>query len=163
MWNRVVNLDVAYIPTPKPIVRQMLQLAKVRKGEVLYDLGAGDGRILVEAVREFDARVTGVEIDPDRVLRIRERLKSTGIEAQVIQGDLMDVDLSAANVVTIYLSDSVNAKLAPKLRHELTPGTRVVSLDYTLPGWSPDKEVRVKVAGLERTIFLYEIQEKSYQ
>jgi 16S rRNA A1518/A1519 N6-dimethyltransferase RsmA/KsgA/DIM1 with predicted DNA glycosylase/AP lyase activity len=137
----------------------MLRLAKVRKDEVLYDLGAGDGRILVEAVRGFGAQAVGVEIDPDRVLRIKERLKSTGVDAVVIQGDLMEVDLSAANVVTMYLSDSVNARLAPKLRRELNPGTRVVSLDYALPGWLPDKEVRVKGGGLERTVFLYEVQQ----
>ena len=155
----MVDLDVAYIPTPKPIVKQMLRLAKVRKDEVLYDLGAGDGRILVEAVRGFGARAAGIEIDPDRVLRIKERLKSTNVDAEVIQADLMEVDLSPANVVTMYLSDSVNARLAPKLRRELNPGTRVVSLDYALPGWLPEKELRVKGGGLERTIFLYEVQQ----
>ena len=137
----------------------MLRLAKVRKDEVLYDLGAGDGRILVEAVRGFGARAVGVEIDPDRVLRIKERLKSTGVDAEVIQGDFLEIDLSAANVVTMYLSDSVNARLSPKMTRELNPGTRVVSLDYALPGWLPDKELRVKGGGLERTIFLYKVQQ----
>ncbi len=151
----MVDLDVVYIPTPKIIVRQMLSLAGLRKNENLYDLGAGDGRILVEGVRGFGAKGTGVEIDPERIQRLRERLQSTGVTANVIQGDFMDVDLSPADVIAIYLSDSVNAKLAKKLEHELKAGTRIVSLDYTLPGWKPEKEISVKSAGLDRKLFLY--------
>jgi 16S rRNA A1518/A1519 N6-dimethyltransferase RsmA/KsgA/DIM1 with predicted DNA glycosylase/AP lyase activity len=151
----MVDLDVAYIPTPKTIVRQMLSVAGLRKNENLYDLGAGDGRILVEGVRRFGAKATGVEIDPDRIERLRERLQSTGVVANVIQGDLMNVDVSSADVIAIYLSDPMNERLAKKLERELKPGARVVSLDYTLPGWRLEKEIFVKNGGLERKLFLY--------
>ena len=151
----MVDLDVVYIPTPKNIVRQMLSLAGLRKGENLYDLGAGDGRILVEAVRGFGAKGIGVEIDPERIQRLRERLQSTGVTANVIQEDLMSVDVSPADVIAIYLSDSVNKKLAKKLERELKAGTRVVSLDYAIPGWRSEKEVSVNSGGLERKLFLY--------
>lgn len=153
----VVNLDVAYVPTPKDIVRRMLRLAGVRRGEILFDLGAGDGRILIEAVRRFGARAIGVEIDPERVARIKERLTLTNTEAEVVQADFMDVDLSSADVVAMYLSASVNAELAPKLRSELKAGARVVSLDYVLPGWASERELTVKSAGITRKLYLYKV------
>jgi len=151
----LTNLDVAYIPTPKNIVRQMLLLAKLRRGELLYDLGAGDGRILIEAAREFGARCVGVEIDPERVVRMKERLAATKVEAEIIEGDLMQPELSNADVITIYLSDSVNAKLAPKLSRELKTGARIVSLDYVLPNWKHDREISITSAGLSRKVYLY--------
>jgi len=154
----LTGLDVAYVPTPKNIVRQMLLLARLRRGELLYDLGAGDGRILIEGARDFGARCVGVEIDPERVARLQERLASTKVEAMIIQGDLMQVDLSEADVVAIYLSDSVNAKLAPKLSRELKTGARVVSLDYALPDWKVEKEIPVASAGLGRKIYLYSVR-----
>ena len=156
----MTNLDVAYIPTPKNIVRQMLLLAKLRRGELLYDLGAGDGRILIEAAREFGARCAGVEIDPERVARIKERLAATKVEAEIIEGDLMQVDLSNADVITIYLSDSVNTKLAPKLSRELKTGARVVSLDYVLPDWKHDREVSIASAGLSRKVYVYSVHRR---
>jgi precorrin-6B methylase 2 len=151
----LTNLDVAYIPTPKNIVKQMLLLAGLRRGEHLYDLGAGDGRILIEGAREFGARCVGVEIDPERVSRLKERLVATRVEAKIIEGDLMQADLSEADVVAIYLSDSVNAKLAPKLSRELKKGARVVSLDYELPGWRLGKATSATSGGLTRHIYLY--------
>jgi len=152
----MADLDVAYVPTPKQVVRQMLHLAQLRRGEVLFDLGAGDGRVMIEAARTFGAQVVGVEIDPQRISRLKQRLRSTGVSAQVIQSDFMDVDLSTANVVAIYLSESANAKLAPKLNRELPRGARVVSLDYPLSGWKPQEELVVKGA-LPRKLFLYRI------
>jgi precorrin-6B methylase 2 len=152
----LVDLDVAYVPTPKTIVRQMLVLAGLRRGETLFDLGAGDGRIIIEAVRKFRARAVGIEIDPERVSRIRDRLRSTGIKADIIQADFMDVDLSSADVIAIYLSESVNTKLAPKLERELRPDSRVVSLDYPLPGWTPERESMTK-GGLPRKLYLYRV------
>ena len=152
----MAKLDVAYVPTPKDIVRRMLQLAGLRPGERVFDLGAGDGRVLIEAVRGFRAKAVGVEIDPERTSRIRERLSSTGTNAELIEGDLLKVDVSTADVVCIYLSDSVNAKLGPKLKRELKKGTRVVSLDYPLPEWSSTREVSVNTAGMPRKIFLYQ-------
>jgi precorrin-6B methylase 2 len=154
----VVNLDVAYVPTPKDIVRKMLALAGVRRGETVLDLGAGDGRILIEAARGFGAHAIGVEIDPERVETIRQRLARAGVEAKVVQGDFMDVDVSSADVVTIYLSASVNEKLGPKLKSELKVGARVVSLDYELPGWESEKEWNVNSGGVIRRILLYRSQ-----
>lgn len=151
----VVNLDVAYVPTPKDLVRKMLRVAGVRRGETVFDLGAGDGRILIEAVRGFGARAIGVEMDPERLARIQERLTATGTEATVLAGDLMRVDLSSADVVTIYLSASVNAKLAEKLRNELKPGARIVSLDYVLPGWASERDLTVGSGGITRKLYLY--------
>lgn len=153
----MVNLDVAYIPTPKDIVRRMLRIAGVRRGETVFDLGAGDGRFLIEAVRGFGAQAIGVEIDPERLARAKERLTATGTEATMIEGDLMGVDVSSADVVVIYLSDSVNAKLAPKLRDELRDGARVVSLDYVLPGWVVERALMAKSGGMTRRIYLYRV------
>jgi predicted RNA methylase len=153
----MVDLDVAYVPTPKDIVRQMLQLASLRRGESLFDLGAGDGRIIIEAVRRFGARAVGVEIDPERISRIRERLNATKTQAELIEANLFHVDLSSADVIAIYLSDSANAKLAPKLRSELKVGARVVSLDYALPGWVPERELEVNTSGITRKLYLYRI------
>jgi precorrin-6B methylase 2 len=152
----VARLDVAYIPTPKDIVRRMLQLAALRPGETMFDLGAGDGRVMIEAVRQFRAKAVGVEIDPERTARIRERLASTGVDAKLIEGDLLQSDLSTADVISIYLSDSVNAQLGPKLRRELRKGARVVSLDYKLPEWKPAREVTVNTAGVSRKIYVYQ-------
>jgi len=154
----VGNLDVAYVPTPKDIVRRMLHLAGLRPGEILYDLGAGDGRVIIDAVRHFRAIAIGVEIDPERISKIRERLVSTGIRAELIEGDLLEVNLSTANVIAIYLSDSVNAKLAPKLKRELKKGARVVSLDYSLPGWASARELIVNTSGIPRKLYLYEVK-----
>jgi 16S rRNA A1518/A1519 N6-dimethyltransferase RsmA/KsgA/DIM1 with predicted DNA glycosylase/AP lyase activity len=153
----VVDLDVAYVPTPKDIVRQMLQLASLRRGETLFDLGAGDGRIMIEAVRRFGAKAVGVEIDPERISRTRERLAATVTQAELIERDLFQVDLSSADVIAIYLSDSANAKLAPKLKDELKAGARVVSLDYKLPGWTADRELEVNTSGITRRLYLYKI------
>jgi precorrin-6B methylase 2 len=153
----MVDLDVAYVPTPKDIVRRMLQLASLRRGETLFDLGAGDGRIIIEAVRRFGARAVGVEIDPERISRIRERLNATKTQSELIEANLFHVNLSSADVIAIYLSDSANAKLAPKLKAELKPGARVVSLDYMLPGWMLEREVEVNTSGITRKLYLYRI------
>jgi len=133
----------------------MLLLTKLRHGETFYDLGAGDGRFVIEATREFGAKSIGVEMDPERVARLKERLAATKVNAEVKEGDLMKIDLSDADVITIYLSDSVNAKLSPKLLKELKTGARVVSLDYVLPGWKHDREVSISSAGLTRKVYLY--------
>jgi len=133
----------------------MLQLAALRRGETLFDLGAGDGRIIIEAVRHFGARAVGVEIDPERVDRIRKRLNATGTQAQLIEADLFQVDLSSADVITIYLSPSANLRLAQKLKAELKKGARVVSLDYTLPGLALEKELTVNASGIPRKIYSY--------
>jgi len=151
----MVNVDVAFVPTPKLIVDAMLQLASLRRGETLYDLGAGDGRIIIEAARQFKAHAVGIEIDPKNISRIRERLATTNSKAELIEDDFFNVNLAPADVVTIYLSDSANQKLVPKLDSELRPGTRVVSLDYELPGWIPKRVTEVNASGMERKLYLY--------
>ena len=153
----VIGLDVAFVPTPKKIVRTMLQMASLRRGETLVDLGAGDGRIIIEAVRRFGAHAIGVEVDPSRISRIKERLAATGTKAELIEADMFSVRLSPADVITIYLSASANARLAPKLRAEVSEGTRVVSLDYPLPEWKTERELEVKASGIERRLFLYKV------
>jgi 16S rRNA A1518/A1519 N6-dimethyltransferase RsmA/KsgA/DIM1 with predicted DNA glycosylase/AP lyase activity len=152
----MADLDVAFVPTPKKIVQAMLRLASLRRGETLFDLGAGDGRVIIEAARRFGANAIGVEIDPANINRIKERLTATGTKASLIETDMFKVDLTSADVITIYLSASANAKLAPKLTAELKPGTRVVSLDYPLPGWPAKRELQVEASGIERTIYLYQ-------
>ena len=151
----MVDLDVAFVPTPKLIVRAMLQLASLRRGETLFDLGAGDGRVIIEASRAFSAHAIGVELDPGCIARIRERLATTAANAELIEADLFTVDLTTADVVSIYLSPSANEKLAPKLDAELRPGARVVSLDYPLPGWVPKRELEVSTSGIKRKLYLY--------
>jgi len=151
----MVDIDVAFVPTPKLIVRAMLQLAALRRGETLYDLGAGDGRIIIEAAREFGARAVGIEIDPKWINRIKERLAATNSKAELIEANFFTVNLTSADVITIYLSDSANARLAPKLGSELKEGSRVVSLDYGLPGWIPRREVEVSASGIVRKLYLY--------
>ncbi len=128
-----------WAPMPFDAARRMLQLADVRPGETVYDLGSGDGRVLIVAAREFGATAIGVEIDPLRTLISRSAMTLLGLRhcARVTRANLFDVDLRDADVVTVYLLPKANARLAPKLRSELKPGTRVVTLTYHLPGWEP--------------------------
>jgi ubiquinone/menaquinone biosynthesis C-methylase UbiE len=151
----MTDLDVAFVPTPKKIVQAMLRLASLRRGETLFDLGAGDGRVIIEAARRFGANAIGVEIDPRNISRIKERLATTGTKASLIEANMFEINLTSADVITIYLSTSANARLAPKLTAELKPGARIVSLDYSLPGWVAKQELQVEASGIERTIYLY--------
>src|SRR5208282_1183058 len=103
------------------------------------------------------ARAVGVEIDPERISRIRERLNATKTQAELIEANIFHVNLSSADVIAIYLSDSANAKIAPKMKAELKVGARVVSLDYMLPCWVPEREVEVNTSGITRKLYLYRI------
>lgn len=131
--------EVPFVPTPEVVLRRMLQLAGVRPGEVVYDLGCGDGRILISAARDFKAYAVGVEIRQDLYKQCVEKVRDLGLEDRVtvIHGSFFDVDLSEADVITMYLLTSVNERLKPKLEKELTGGTRVVSHDFEVPGWRP--------------------------
>ncbi|MEO8187833.1 MAG: class I SAM-dependent methyltransferase [Burkholderiaceae bacterium] len=130
-------LDVPYVPTPLPVVDAMLDLAKVKKSDVVYDLGCGDGRIVVRAATRFGCRGVGVELDPERV----KEAKANAIRANVMEltrfevGDVFEFDFSGASVVTMYLLPSVNLKLRPRLLKELKPGTRLVSHDFHMGDW----------------------------
>ncbi len=134
--------DVPYVPTTEPAVEAMLSLAKVTKNDVVYDLGCGDGRIVVTAARKFGARGVGIDINPERIAEARENARKNGVEHLVkfIEGDLFEADIHEASVVTLFLLSSVNLKLRPKLLAELKPGTRVVSNTFDMGDWKPDKE-----------------------
>lgn len=143
-----------YVSSPEEVVRKMLDTAQLKKGETLYDLGCGDGRIVVMAARDYMAKAFGVEIREDLVSTAREQLKRFNLEGrvQIIQGDLFEADLSKADVVTIYLTSSANEKLKHKLGRELRPSTRVVSHDFSIAGWKPT-EISEEPHG--HTIYLY--------
>jgi len=133
------GLRVPFVPTPEPVVRRMLSLANVKPGELVYDLGAGDGRVLSSAIKDFDARAIGVELHESRYEAIAKRIhrERLGNSAGVIQADFFNVNLSRADVVTLYLLTSVNSMIRPKLERELKPGARVVSHDFPIHGWVP--------------------------
>jgi tRNA A58 N-methylase Trm61 len=120
-----------FVASPLPVVRQMLTLADLKKSEVFYDLGSGDGRTVIMAAREFGARAVGVELREDLAKKALSAIHELGIENQVtiVQNDLFDVDTSPANVLFLYLTTSANDKVRPKLEKELKPGTRVISHD----------------------------------
>jgi len=131
--------DVPFVPSPEVVVRRMLQLANLKKDEVLYDLGCGDGRIVIMAAREFKAMPACIEIRKDLYEQTLRRVRDLGLEdrVKVIYGNFFEVDLSNADVVTMYLLTSVNERIKPKLERELKPGTRVISHDFEVPGWRP--------------------------
>jgi cyclopropane fatty-acyl-phospholipid synthase-like methyltransferase len=144
--------DVIFVPTPPEVVKAMLETAKVGKGDIVYDLGSGDGRIAISAVKDFGAtRSTGIDIDPQRILEATENLKQAetqlkGISSRVrfLNQDLFTTDISEATVITLYLLPSLNVKLMPKLKAELKPGTRIVSHSFDMMGqWEPEKTVDV--------------------
>ena len=148
-----------YVPSPHKIVERMLEIAEVKKTDTVYDLGSGDGRILVTAAQKFGARAVGIEIDPELAKKSEARLQELALSnrAKVIQANLLDVDLSPASVVTLYLLTSANTMLKPNLEKSLKPGSRVVSHDFQIDGWTPVKTERVRGDGRTHTIYLYEI------
>jgi len=151
------GLDVPFVPTPRPIVRRMLELAETRPGERLIDLGAGDGRIVIAAAREFGAKALGVELHPERFAVIRNSALSLKPNLQAIRQNFFTTDLSNADIVTMYLLPSVNEALRKKLERELQGGARVVSHDFSIPGWTPARvEIIHGPMGLH-TLYLYKI------
>jgi SAM-dependent methyltransferase len=150
--------DVPYVPTPPEVVEGMLKLAGVKSTDVVYDLGCGDGRIVVMAAEKFGARGVGIDINPERIREAEENAKRAGVTGKVrfIQGNLFDADIHEATVVTLYLLSSVNLKLRPKLIRELRPGARVVSNTFDMGDWKPDKEIEVN----GRRVYLWTITEK---
>lgn len=130
-----------FVATPTPVVRQMLILADLKPGEVLYDLGSGDGRAVIMAAKDFGATSVGVELRDDLAKRALESIQVLDLaeKTRIIQKDIFTVNLSAANVVFLYLTTSANEKIKPKLEAELESGTRIVSHDYEILGWKPLK------------------------
>jgi len=154
--------DVPFVATPEVVVRRMLQLARVRPGEVLYDLGSGDGRIVIAAAKEFGARAFGVEIRKDLYEQSTARIKDLGLadRATIINASFYDVPLTDADVVTMYLLTTVNERLKPKLEKELRPGARVVTHDFEVPGWRPVVVEEVYEEWRSHKLFLYKIPGK---
>lgn len=138
-------LDVPYVPTPPEVVDEMLRMAAVTKDDVVYDLGCGDGRIVIAAAKKYGARGVGVDIDPQRIKEANENARKEGVTDHVkfIQQDLFQTDLSEATVVTLYLLPDINLKLRPKLWRELRPGARVVSHAFTMGDWEPERTANV--------------------
>jgi len=139
------GLDVPYVPTPQEIVRNMLQLAGVHKGDVVIDLGCGDGRIVVTAASEFGARGVGYDLNPERIREANENAVKAGVQDRVrfVEKNLFDADIREATVVTLYLLPNVNLKLKPRLLAELKPGTRIVSHSFDMGDWTPDKKIEL--------------------
>lgn len=137
--------DVPYVPTPEDVVTGMLKAAAVKKDDVLYDLGCGDGRIVIAAAQKFGTRGVGIDINPVRIKEARENAQKAGVADRVkfIEEDLFEANIADATVVTLYLLPSVNIKLRPKLLRDLKPGTRVVSHSFDMGDWKPDKESEV--------------------
>ena len=147
--------DVPYVPTPPEVVDAMLELAKVKKGDVVYDLGSGDGRIPITAAKRYGVKAHGIDINPQRIQEANENAKREGVTDRVTfrTADLFETDLSKANVVTLYLLPDVNLKLRPKLLKELKPGSRIVSHAFSMGDWEPD--ITRNLDG--RTIYLWTV------
>ena len=144
--------DIHYVPTPNDVVDAMLSGAAVTSRDVVYDLGSGDGRIVIEAARRYGARGLGVEIDADLVKQARAAARKAGVDHLVSfsQADLFKTDLSPASVLTLYLSPSINLRLRSKIQRELKPGSRVVSHRFPIGDWAPDRE---QMVGPNRVLF----------
>jgi SAM-dependent methyltransferase len=136
------HLDVPYVPSPNAVVEGKLKLAGVKANDTVYDLGCGDGRIVITAAKTYGAKAVGVDIDPERIREARANAKSAAVEEKVRfeENDLFQADIAGATVVTLYLLPSVNERLKPKLLKELKPGTRIVSHSFDMGDWRPDKE-----------------------
>ena len=149
---------VPFVPTPQEVVDKMIELGGVKKGDVVYDLGSGDGRIVITAAKK-GARAVGFDVDGDLVKESRENIRKAGLDklAEIKQQDILTVDLSPATVVTMYLLPDVNLKLKPNLLSQLKPGSRVVSHAFDMGDWKPEKVERVN--GL--TIYLWTIPAKA--
>jgi protein-L-isoaspartate O-methyltransferase len=152
------RLDAPFVGTPHEAVAEMLKLAKVGPNDVVYDLGSGDGRIVITAAQKYGARGVGIELDRDLVNQANRNARAAGVQDRVRfrQGDLFRQDLSAATVVTLFLSPSVNLRLQSKLLRELKPGTRVVSHQFPIGDWTPQSEQ--DVAG--RTVYFWVVPDR---
>jgi Cyclopropane fatty acid synthase and related methyltransferases len=149
--------DVIFVPTPQEVVDEMLSIAKVGPGDVLYDLGSGDGRIPITAAKRFGITAVGVDIDPQRIAEARKNAEEQGVTDKVtfIQGDLFEQDLSKATVISLYLLPSLNLKLRPTLL-KLKPGTRIVSHAFDMGDWKPDQTATVN----GRTVYFWTVPQQ---
>jgi SAM-dependent methyltransferase len=151
--------DVVYVPTPTAVVDEMLRLADVKSTDLVYDLGSGDGRIVIAAAQQRGARGIGIDIDPQRIREAKENAQKAGVSDRVEfrQQDLFQTDFSDATVVTLYLLPELNIRLRPKLLRELKPGTRIVSHAFDMGDWKPEQVVEVD----GRTVYYWVVPENS--
>ena len=157
--NSLRGPDVHYEPTAPDVVEVMLRLANVKAGEVVYDLGCGDGRIVIAAVQKFGGRGVCIDIDPQRITESEENARAAGVADRIrfLNQDLFVTDVSDAAVVMLFLSPGLNLKLRPKLLRELKPGARIVSHWHDMGDWKPQQTVRVQSGGRERSVYLWTI------
>lgn len=151
--------DVIFVPTPPETVDEMLRQARLKKNDVLFDLGSGDGRIPIAAAKQYGVRAVGIDIDPKLVAEATEAAKREGVDHLVTfrLGDMFAADLRGATVVTLYLSDTLNVMLRPKLLRELPVGARIVSHDFRMGDWQPENSVRVPWKNLYRTVYVWTV------
>jgi tRNA G37 N-methylase Trm5 len=152
---------VPYVPTPQDVVDRMLELAQVKKGDVVYDLGSGDGRIVVTAAKKYGVKAIGYEIDPERIKESTENIKKAGVGhlVEIRQQDIRTVDLSAASVLTMYLLPEVNLMIRPNIWKQMKPGSRVVSHDFDMGDWKPLKTENIKdSSSWDHTLYLWHVQ-----
>ena len=147
--------DVIFVPTPNEVVDKMLEMAKVTPKDIVYDLGCGDGRIVITAAQKYGVRAVGIDIDPKRISEATANARAAKVTDKVrfIEGDLFEADISEATVVTLYLLTRLNEKLKPKLLKELQPGTRVVSHAFDMGDWVPEQKAQVAAS----TVYLWRI------
>ncbi len=147
-----IAINAPFVATPDPVVSAMLKLAGVKKDDVVYDLGCGDGRIVVAAAKEYGARGVGIDINPDRIEEARANARKAGVEkfARFEVNDLFDADIRQATVIALYLLPEMNLRLRPKLLKELKPGTRIVSHTFRIGDWKPEREEIVEASHIYR-------------
>jgi len=152
--------DVIYVPTPTVVVEEMLRMAAIKPGEMVYDLGCGDGRIVIAAARDFGARGIGVDIDPERIAESKANAEMAGVtdRVQFQEADLFTMNFSDADVVMLYLLPALNVRLRPRLLDELRPGTRIVSHAFMMGDWQPDE--RAQVGSPEKSVYYWVIPAK---
>jgi SAM-dependent methyltransferase len=157
LYHQGKPLDVPYVPSKPEVVAEMLRMAKVGKNDVLYDLGCGDGRIVITAAQLFGTRGVGIDIDPDRIAESKENAEKAGVSNLVkfYEKDLFEADFREATVVSLYLLTSVNLRLRPRLLDQLRPGTRVVSHNYGMDTWKPDESTVVMVNEQSHNVYLW--------
>jgi tRNA G37 N-methylase Trm5 len=152
---------VPYVPTPQEVVDRMLELAQVKAGDVVYDLGSGDGRIVVTAAKKYGVKAIGFEIDPQRIKESHENIKKAGVEnlVEIRQQDIRTVDLSQASVLTMYLLPEVNLMIRPNIWKQMKPGSRIVSHDFDMADWKPLKTDYIKDgSSWDHTLYLWHVE-----
>ncbi len=153
------NSLAPYVNSPAPVVDRMLELANLKPGETLFDLGSGDGRVLIAAASKFDVKAVGVELSERLVKRSQQRILEEGLsnKASVLHENMLDADISSADVVILYLLRDANDKIRPKLEASLRPGTRVVCHDYEIRGWKPLRVEEAEAFKRKHKIYVYEM------